>query len=330
MVKRYKMKKRFSSLFFICFFLGTFLYISQILCFAATAANEYVQSFKQGRINWYTGMIYAEGKGYPLTERIEEKERTRNFAFRQAKISARQNLWDIINRIQIDKNLLAKDVLQKKDSLKIKAQGLVHNSLLLNRINLSDGGMQVTLGMNFRGKLSRELIPDSIWYQSTNNVLSTINKQVSLNNSQNSSVLLYNATDLLYQFSRKKYSGLIVDARRLQAVPAMICRIHDSIGKKLYGPGQVDPEIALNEGMAVYVRDVNLEHPSIPRVGDSPLVVQAIGTKSNGSSILQISQQAASKVRIVDLQSNILQKCKVAIVLRSKNKNNVIEYPLYD
>lgn len=330
MVKRHKMKKKYFSLFLICFYLGILGCIQQVLCFAATASDDYIQSFEHGRINWYTGKIYAKGEGYQIAKGTLGKERSRNFAYRKAKLSARRHLWNIITQIQIDKDLLAKDILQKDNGVKTKIQGLIHSSLLLNTTNLAESGVQVTLGMNLKGKLSRELIPDAIWYQSTNDELSSINKRNSLNNTQNSSTVLSNATNLLNQLSRKKYSGLIVDARRLHTVPALICRIYDSAGRIVYGPSQADPEIALNEGMAVYVSDIDLENLSIPRVGNSPLVIQATEAKGNRPSVLQISQQAAKKVRIVDLQNNILQKCKVAIVLRSKNKNNVIEYPLYD
>ena len=52
------------------------------------------------------------------------------------------------------------------------------------------------------------------------------------------------------------YTGIVIDARGIQARPAMSPRIFDEDGKEVYGLANVDLEYAVKQGMSGYARDL--------------------------------------------------------------------------
>jgi hypothetical protein len=109
-------------------------------------------------------------------------------------------------------------------------------------------------------------------------------------------------------------TGIVVDARGIQARPAMLPRIFDEDGKEVYGSANVDLEYAIKEGMSGYVHDFTAAQ-SNQRAGVNPITVKAVGTSGTGKSDITISNADAQKIRSSAESASFLNQCKVMIVL---------------
>jgi hypothetical protein len=110
------------------------------------------------------------------------------------------------------------------------------------------------------------------------------------------------------------YTGMVVDARGLQARPAMAPKVLDENGKEVYGSMNVDKEYAVQQGMSGYARDLTAAQ-SNPRVTNNPLSVKGVKTEGPGRADIVISNADADKIRGASENLTFLKKCRVMIVL---------------
>jgi hypothetical protein len=106
----------------------------------------------------------------------------------------------------------------------------------------------------------------------------------------------------------------VVDARGIQARPAMSPRIYDEDGKEVYGSANVDREYAVQQGMSGYARDLTAAQ-SNQRVTASPITVKGLKTGGAGRSDLVISNADAQLIRASAENASFMKKCRVMIVL---------------
>jgi len=110
------------------------------------------------------------------------------------------------------------------------------------------------------------------------------------------------------------YTGMVVDARGIQARPAMSPRVFDEDGKEVYGSANVDREYAVQQGMSGYARDLNAAQ-SNQRVTVNPITVKALKTSGPGKSDLIISNADAQQIRASAENMTFMKKCRVMVVL---------------
>jgi hypothetical protein len=110
------------------------------------------------------------------------------------------------------------------------------------------------------------------------------------------------------------YTGLVVDARGIQARPAMSPRILDEDGKEVYGAMNVDREYAVQQGMSGYARDLTAAQ-SNPRVTNNPASVKGLKTAGPGRSDIVIATADADRIRAASDNLTFMKKCRVMIVL---------------
>jgi hypothetical protein len=107
---------------------------------------------------------------------------------------------------------------------------------------------------------------------------------------------------------------MVVDARGIQARPAMSPRVFDEDGKEVYGSANVDREYAVQQGMSGYARDLTAAQ-SNQRVTASPITVKALRTNGPGKSDLIISNADAQQIRASAENMTFMKKCRVMVVL---------------
>ena len=110
------------------------------------------------------------------------------------------------------------------------------------------------------------------------------------------------------------FTGLVVDARGIQARPAMSPRILDEKGEEIFGSLNVDREYAVQQGMSGYARDLTAAQ-SNARVTNNPLSVKGLRTEGAGRSDIVIANGDADKLRGAAENIAFLKKCRVMIVL---------------
>jgi len=271
-----------------------FLYVGGGFCQDKVSGSEWTQIVEQmgdkGKINWSEGYIEAIGIGAP-PERYIGKPQARPMALRAAKVDAYRNLLEVTKGVRVDSATVVKDFTVESDVINAQVEGLVRGAVVVNQDYLSDGTVEVTVRMPMAGGFAQVIIPKALE-----------KKPESVPPAPPAAP----AGDV--------YTGMVVDARGLQARPAMAPKILDENGKEVYGSMSVDKDFAVQQGMSGYARDLTAAQ-SNPRVTNNPISVKGIKTDGPGRADIVISNADADKIRGAADNMTFLKKCRVMIVL---------------
>jgi len=295
-MKEDNMKLRFVSITVLTGIL--LLWTSAAFCQNAISMSEWVEKVGQGSINWSAGFIEAKGIGAP-PDKYLGKINARPMALRAAKVDAYRNLLEITKGVQVDSRTTVKDFAVESDVINTQVEGLVKGAQIIDQQYLSDGTVEVTLRMPLYGELSKIMIPISIQKRKEIPPPAPVVEAPAPPPAPPAAVA---------------YTGLVVDARGIQARPAMSPRIYDEDGKEVYGSANVDREYAVQQGMSGYARDLTAAQ-SNQRVTASPITVKGLKTGGAGRSDLVISNADAQLIRASAENASFMKKCRVMIVL---------------
>jgi hypothetical protein len=250
----------------------------------------------KGKINWSEGYIEAIGIGAP-PERYIGKPNARPMALRAAKIDAYRNLLEVTQGVRIDSSTVVKDFTVESDVINAQVQGLVKGAKVVNQEYLSDGTVEVTVRMGLAGSFSQVIIPKAL------------DRRRSMAPPD-----VPPPPPVTPAPAAAVYTGMVVDARGLQARPAMSPKVVDENGKEVYGSMNVDREYAVQQGMSGYARDLTAAQGN-PRVTNNPVSVKGVKSEGPGKSDIVISNADAEKIRGASDNQAFLKKCRVMIVL---------------
>ena len=296
------MKLRFVSITVLTGIL--LLWTSAAFCQNAISMSEWVEKVGQGSINWSAGFIEAKGIGAP-PDKYLGKINARPMALRAAKVDAYRNLLEMTKGVQVDSRTTVKDFAVESDIINTQVEGLVKGAQIVDQQYLSDGTVEMTLRMPLYGELSKIMIPVSI--QKRKEIPPPVVEAPAPPPAPAVAAPL--APPVV-----DSYTGLVVDARGIQARPAMSPRIYDEDGKEVYGSANVDREYAVQQGMSGYARDLTAAQ-SNQRVTASPITVKGLKTGGAGRSDLVISNADAQLIRASAENASFMKKCRVMIVL---------------
>ncbi len=307
-----------------------FLWSGIGLCQQKVSASEWTQIVEQmgdkGKINWSEGYIEAVGIGAP-PERYIGKPQARPMALRAAQVDAYRNLLEVTKGVRIDSQTLVKDFTVESDVIKAQVEGLVKGAKVFNREYMSDGTVEVTLRMPLAGGFSKVMAPKVLEQKQEVPITPpapqvtppvetpvappvTPTPQVEVPPTPTPQVTQPAAPPA----PSVVYTGMVVDARGIQARPAMSPRILDENGKEVYGSMNVDREYAIQQGMTGYARDLTAAQ-SNQRVTNNPVSVKGIKTEGAGRSDIVISNADAEMIRSAADNLSFLKKCRVMVVL---------------
>lgn len=278
--------------------------------------HEFVETVGiKGSINWSQGIITATGIGSP-PEKYYGKPQARPMALRAAQLDAYRNLLEVTKGVRIDSVTLVKDSMVESDMIQSQVSGMVKGAQIVKKEYLSDGTVEVTLAMSFRGGFAQLILPKDIKQVSEIKTIPPAPpapaekekekvREASVPPSPKPSIPTPAPTI---------YTGLVVDARGLNTRPAMSPKILDESGQEVYGSAYVSREFAVQQGMAGYAKDLTASQTN-PRVTNEPLTVKGLKTEGTGQCDLVISNSDAAKIRGASENLLFLKKCRVMIVL---------------
>jgi len=267
-------------------------------CQEKISMNEWVEKVGQGSVNWSAGYIEAVGIGAPADKSIG-KANARPMALRAAKVDALRNLLEITKGVQVDSATTVKDFTVESDVINTQVSGLVKGAVVVDQQYLSDGTVEVRLRMPLYGNLAQIIMPLAIAKPPA---------------SPAPSEPVAPAPAVTASAAPIAYTGMVVDARGIQARPAMSPRVFDEDGKEVYGSSNVDREYAVQQGMSGYARDLTAAQ-SNQRVTANPVTVKALRTNGPGKSDLIISNADAQQIRASAENMTFMKKCRVMVVL---------------
>lgn len=294
------------------------LSVSVGFCQNTVSMSEWVEKVGQGSVNWSAGYIEAVGIGAP-PDQTAGRINARPMALRAAKVDAYRNLLEITKGVQVDSTTLVRNYTVESDVINTQVEGLVKGAYVVDQQYMSDGTVEIKLRMPIYGNLSGIVMPLAVEKQKE--VLPSVTEPAPATPapaqetpSAPAPAPPVEAAPAPAPPAPVVYTGLVVDARGIQARPAMSPRIFDEDGKEVYGSANVEREYAVSQGMSGYARDLTAAQ-SNQRVTANPITVKALKTGGPGKADLVISNADAQMIVATAQNASFMKQCRVMIVL---------------
>lgn len=239
-----------------------------------------------GKIDWTTGVITAVGIGAPPANPANPAQ-ARAMAERAAQVVAYRNLLESVKGVRVDSQTTVENFMVSSDVIRTQVSGFVQGAMIMDKKYMSDGSVEVTIGMKLTGALADQLLPKTAPAA---------------------------PAAIAPGASGQAFTGLIVDARGLGARPAMAPKVLNEEGKEVYGSAWINRDWAVREGMVGYLKDP-VQAQQNPRVTDKPLLVKAIKTTGDARVDMVISNADAAMLQGAAQNLSFLEKCRVIILV---------------
>ena len=259
-----------------------------------------MEQTETGAIDWSGRVITAAGA--PASPSDD------GAAARQAAFDlAAKNLFETILSLRIREKTLVRHALEKKPDLREQLMKMAAAAYPVSIRLLEENRVEAVLSLSMKGPFSELILPDDI------HRLGSV-QQVEVQKPHGDDSEKSEDAPEKEKSAPPPLTGLLVDARGLEARPALVMRVLDEEGEPVYGTAFVSREFVVEHGMAAYVTDMEsaLAHE---RVAKRPLVVKGIKTWGVGRSDIVISNLDAAKLKSASEHLAFLRKCRVIIVL---------------
>jgi hypothetical protein len=265
--------------------------VTLTLSLAATAQKPKDEVHKDSEkpkssMNWEGQVIRATGSGAPDMKSANPAQ-ARLGAERAALTDALRNLLAQVKGISLDGTKKMGD-LMAKDEINTRVEGLIRGYKIVNKRYFSDSGVEVEIEVPV-AMLTEIIDPDAT------QLLAVPARS--------------DAKAVEKKGTEKATTGIVIDARGLKAVPALMPRVLDDGGKPMYTIDSLSAEARKASGVASYVQSLDDAQKS-SKAGESPLVIKAF--KAAGAD-LQLSAEDAKKLASID--GALLASGRVVIVL---------------
>lgn len=267
-------------------------------CAAGNASAQLLGTIKDveqpvgssGKVDWTTGVITSVGIGAPPAQPANAAQ-ARAMAERAAQVVAYRNLLEAVKGVRVDSTTTVENFIVTSDVIRTEVSGIIQGATIMDKKYMSDGSVEVTVGMKLTGALADALLPKTPLTPPTG------------------------LTGTLAPASPGQlYTGLIVDARGLGVKPAMAPKILNEDGKEVYGSAWINRDYAVREGMAGYLKDP-VQAQTNPRVTDKPLMVKALKVAGDARVDMVITNADAAMLQSASENLSMLQKCRVIILV---------------
>ncbi len=244
-----------------------------------------------GKVDWTTGVITAVGIGAPPAQPANAAQ-ARAMAERSAQVVAYRNLLEAVKGVRVDSTTTVENFVVTSDVIKTEVSGIIQGATIMDKKYMSDGSVEVTVGMKLSGALADALLPKG----------------------PAAPPAALAAGGDVPSAPGQLYTGLIVDARGFGIRPAMAPKILNEDGKEVYGSARISRDYAVREGMAGYLKDPAAAQTN-PRVADKPLIVKAIKAAGDARVDVVISNADAATIQSASQNLSMIEKCRVIILV---------------
>ncbi len=281
----------------------------------------YVQQFENGSIDWSNGKVTAKGIGAPPANATNVAQ-ARAMGLRAATVVARRNLLELLKGVQIDSTTNVQNYIVSDDAVLSSVRGFLKSAQVLDTGYMSDGSVEVTVGMDLHGGLSQELLPGGRGAMAVNGPLGPVDRS---NSYDDQPVKGYRPPKMPSRPALPEnvqvvasmggaYTGLIIDAQGLGVKPALSPRILDENGNEVYGSSKVDRQYAISQGMVGYAKSEESARQN-PRVAPNPVTIKALRSAGRAGTDIVVDNESAELIRDLSKSQNFLEKCRVMVVL---------------
>ena len=282
--------------FMINYLLTYIILIGSLL--AADSPRSSVLRTEYGFIDYANRVIVSRGMANILqknssTDALMVIEKNIKFSKGEAKSRARENLLDLIKLVHFDSRTVGEIMVSDK-LIESRIKTLVGSAYQQGEIEyLERNEVAIALAINMSGLA--EILIDASGYMSEGVA-------------QSAYLMTRAATP-----KSERTSGIVIDARNIYHIPAMVPKVFNEDEKLVYGPRYYTRSRSVNRGPMGYAH--SMEDGNVRRrVGNNPLLVEAVA--SNDDINLTISNLDAERIRAAEKKFGLLTNCKVLVLLK--------------
>ncbi|MBT3502116.1 MAG: hypothetical protein HOB40_02590 [Candidatus Marinimicrobia bacterium] len=272
------------------------IFITSLL--AIDAPRSSVVRTDYGFIDYANRVIVARGTAIVTARKTSEGdfqviEKNLKLSKGEARARARENLLDLIKIVNFDSRTVG-ELMTNDRMIESRIETLVGSAFQQGAIEyLEQNEVAIALVIKMSGLA--EIMVDAGGYMSETIAQSTY--------------LMTRASTP----KSERTSGIIIDARNIYHIPAMVPKVFNENEKLVYGPRHYTRSRSVNRGPIGYAHSVEDDNVR-RRVGNNPLLVEAVS--SNDDVNLKISNLDAERIRNVEKKFGLLTNCKVLVLLK--------------
>lgn len=269
-----------------------------------SAGIEVVAAGK-GRINYEAGVVKATGLGALAPPTLSRSHAQDTLDARQAALAdALRTLAVAVGRVRVTANTRVENLVLKDDEVRLRVDGVLDRAQVIEEAASPSGVYRVVVQIPLTGAGS---VSEAVGVGDATTPVAEAPAEP--------------ATPKLPEFGLEApvpagatYSGLIVDCRGLKVAPCMSPKLFDPSGDEVYGTLPVTPEYANEVGIVGYPRSMD-SALRLPRIGNRPLVVRAVGCADKLRFFPVLSRRDADTVRRANVSDRFLQRTAVVFIV---------------
>ena len=278
-------------------YLTTYLIITATL-FAFDAPRTSVLRNDNGFIDYANRVIVSRGTASVTAKETSQGdlqlvENNLKLSKGEARARARENLLDLVKLVNFDGRTVG-EMMVSDPLTESRVETLVGSAFQQGEIEYLER-KEVAIALAIKMSGLAEILVDAGGYMNENLAQSTF-------------LMTRNATP-----KSERTSGIVIDARSIYHVPAMVPKIFNENDKLVYGPRHYTRSRSVNRGPMGYAHtmdDGNVRR----RVGNNPIVVEAV--TSDDTVNLTVSNLDAERIRDAEKKFGVLTNCKVLVLLK--------------
>ena len=251
-----------------------------------------------GFIDYVNRVIVSRGTANIVQKKSSEDdfqviEKNLKFSKSEARANARKNLLDLVKLVNFDSRTVG-EIMFSDRLVENRITTLIGSAYQQGEIEyLERNEVAIALAVKMSGLA--EILIDANGY---------MNESVA-----QSTYLMTRAASP----TSERTTGVVIDARNIYHIPAMVPKVYNENSKLVYGPRHYTRSRSVNRGPMGYahsMEDANVKR----RVGNNPLIVEAVSSDDNVN--LTISNLDSQQIRDIEKKFGILTNCKVLVLLK--------------
>lgn len=266
--------------------------------------SDVIEKSAKGVINWSQGTVQATSE---LTCKIGSFQNKRPFSAdgNTLKDELFDKIFTTAQSLRIDNTVNVRDFVIETDAYFSKLKDFVSDAQIVWRTDTKNHITRATARMSIYGGFAQLVLPQGVKQVQTIQLIVPVEDDPDKPRGPSETAEFGIA---------RPYTGLIVDARNIKAIPALVPVIYDEKGNEVYGPAFVSREFAVQYGLAGYSHSIEtaLDHV---RVTDNPMVVKGLRLHPSGPCNIVISNADAARIHNTHAHLSFLRECHVMIVL---------------
>ena len=227
------------------------------------------------------------------TDELQVIEKNLKLSKGEARTHARENLLDLIKMVHFDSRTVG-EIMMSDRLVKSRIESLIGSAYQQGEIEYLERN-EVVIALAIKMSGLAEILVDASGYMTEGMAQSTY-------------LMTRSATP-----KSERTSGIVIDARNIYHIPAMVPKIYNEDEKLVYGPRHYTRSRSVNRGPIGYAH--SMEDGNVRRrVGLNPLFVEAVS--SNDDVNLRVSNLDAERIRDTEKKFGLLSNCKVLVLLK--------------